>query len=331
MSLSLCVVGCGQFAKTFVKAVRSFSGTGAAGQMELFFASRDRQKARAYCRKFDGRDFFGSYEEAAADPRVQAMYLCTPHHLHMEHALMAASASKHILVEKPIARTTAEGEKMVAAARDAGVKLMVAENSRFMPTFQRSRELIRQGAIGTVRFIQIQEETNFTFGGWRASHEMMGGGVLIDGGIHSVHMLINLAGMPEEVYASSLPRTSNRIGGEDGIVLMARLQGGATGLINHAWGISKRSWRLWVAISGTSGRIYFEPHTRTMTLETDEGKSRSRFPEDRSGIGSMAREFMDSIKEDRPPLTSGEEGLRDLSVVLRAYESAARKMPLAVE
>ena len=330
MPLGLCVVGCGQFARTFVKAVRSFGGLAPPDQIELFFASRDRKKARAYCRMFDGKDFFGSYEEAASDPRVHALYLCTPHHLHMEHTLLAAQFSKHILVEKPIARTLEEGERMVAAARDAGVKLMVAENIGFMSTVRKSRELIEAGAVGEVRFIQIQEEANYVVQGWRAGREMMGGGVLIDGGIHSVNILIELGGMPEEVYASTLPKTLHDLEGEDGLVLMARLPGGGAGLINHAWGISRSAWRLWAAISGTRGRIYFERRRPMMTLETDQGKSIFRFTEDRDGIGNMVREFRDSIVEDRTPLTSGEVGLRDLKLILRAYESAERRASVLV-
>ena len=322
MSLGLCVCGCGQFARTFAKAVRSFKWF-AAGDVELFFASRDMGRARAYARRFGGAGAFGSYEEAAADPRVDALYLCTPHHLHMEQTLMAARASKHVLVEKPIARTVDEAERMIAAASEASVKLMVAENYRFMPLLLKSRELITQGAIGRVRFIQVQEEGNYNVVGWRTDLEMMGGGVLIDGGIHSIDMIRDLAGEPEEVYASVLPRKIPDLEGEDGIVLMLRLGGGATGLVNHAWGISKRAWKLWVAISGTEGRIYFEPRGTTLTLETARGTSRLRFPDDRTGIGGMVRELRDSIAEDRPPLTSGEEGLRDLRVVLDAYQSAA--------
>ena len=330
MPLSLCIAGCGGFARTFVKAIRSFSGLKPSDTIDLFFASRDKSKARAYCRMFGGEDSFGSYEEAAADPRVQAIYLCVPHSLHVGFTLLAAGFSKHILVEKPIARTLDEGHRMITAAREVGVKLMVAENYRYMPAVQKSRELIRHGAIGTVRFVQIQQETNFKPEGWRTSREMMGGGVLIDG-IHAVDTLLDLGGEPEQVYASNLPQTLHDLDGEDGIVLMARLKGGATGLVNHAWGISRRSWRQWVAVSGTKGRIYFRPGSLRLTLETGDGKKTHRFPEDGSGIGHMVKEFRDCILDDRPPLTSGEEGLRDLKVVLSAYESASRRMALDVE
>ena len=161
MALALCVVGCGQFARTFAKSVRSFGGFPPSQGVDLFFASRDRRRARAYARRFGGLDFYGSYEEAAADPRVEAMYLCTPHHLHMEQAIMAASHGKHILVEKPIARNMAEGRRIVASASAAGVVLMVAENYRFMPVVQKARELVRAGAVGTLRYIQIQAEANY--------------------------------------------------------------------------------------------------------------------------------------------------------------------------
>jgi predicted dehydrogenase len=126
MPLGLCVVGCGQFARTFAQAVQPLRDT-----LDLFFASRDLARARAYAAQFQGQGAFGSYAAAAADPRVEALYVCTPHHLHLAHATLAAQAGKHLLVEKPLARTLAEGQAILAAAERAGVTLMVAENVRF--------------------------------------------------------------------------------------------------------------------------------------------------------------------------------------------------------
>jgi len=92
MKLALCIVGCGQFARTFVQGLQPLRD-----EIDLFFASRDLERARAYAAMFQGSGAFGSYEAAAADPRVEAMYLCTPHHLHQAHAALAARAGKHIL------------------------------------------------------------------------------------------------------------------------------------------------------------------------------------------------------------------------------------------
>src|SRR5712691_2565684 len=84
MKLTLCIVGCGQFARTFVQGLQPLRD-----DIDLFFASRDVERASAYAAMFQGSGAFGSYEAAAADPRVEAMYLCTPHHLHQAHVVLS--------------------------------------------------------------------------------------------------------------------------------------------------------------------------------------------------------------------------------------------------
>ena len=135
MKLALRVVGCGEYAGTLARAMQPLES-----EIDLFFASRDQAKAEDFNRRFGGSGFFGSYQEAAADPRVEAMYLCAPHHLHRDHVAMAVLASKHVLVEKPIARNVEEAEEIIRAAQDAGVTLMIAENCRFMPPVHQAKE-----------------------------------------------------------------------------------------------------------------------------------------------------------------------------------------------
>ena len=134
MKLGLCVIGCGEFARTFAESVAV-----ARNQVELYFASRDYARAKDYSDEFDGAGAFGSYEDAAEDPRIEALYICTPHHLHLEHAQLAARAKKHILLEKPIARTIDEARAIISAADDARVKLMIAESYRFRAPVQEAK------------------------------------------------------------------------------------------------------------------------------------------------------------------------------------------------
>ena len=125
MKLRLCVIGCGGFARTFAGSLAD-----ARDRIDLYFASRDHGRAKAYSDEFGGLGAFGSYEDAAAYPGIDALYICTPHDLHLEHSLMATAANKHILLEKPIARTIDEARSIISAADSAGVRLMVAENYR---------------------------------------------------------------------------------------------------------------------------------------------------------------------------------------------------------
>ena len=100
MKLRLCVIGCGGFARIFAESLAA-----ERDRVDLYFASRDLGRAKAYSDEFGGLGSFASYEDAAANPDIDAVYVCTPHDLHLEHTLLATAANKHILLEKPIART----------------------------------------------------------------------------------------------------------------------------------------------------------------------------------------------------------------------------------
>ena len=323
MKLALCIVGCGQFARTFVQSLQPVRD-----DLDLFFASRDLARARAYATLFQGCGAFGSYAAAAADPRVEAMYLCTPHHLHQAHVVLAAQAGKHILVEKPLARTLAEGRAMITAAQRAGVTLMVAENARFMAAVRQCKALIEQGGVGDLRVVQLHEETPFQPGHWRSRRDLNGGGVLIDSGIHKVHLLRYFAGEPVHLYAAALPQALAQHEGEDGVVVMTRGASGVVGVIHHAWTSAQRPSSPWVAVSGTRGRIAFEMGAPWLRLEQGSAEQTWQCTGDARGLIPMVQAFRDSIRTGQEPEMSGVEGLRDLEVVLKAYESMAQGVSL---
>ena len=200
MKFGLCVLGCGAFSRTFSAAIKE-----ELDATDLYFASRNAERAEAFAAEFGGIGSFGSYESAVADSRVDGVYICTPHHLHLQHARLAAAAGKHILLEKPLARTAVEAQAIVDAAGAGGVTLMVAENYRFMPPVQAAKEIVDRGDMGELRLIQLQEDFPFQPEEWRNDAEANGGGVLIDGGIHKLSLLAYLAGSPSEVYAAEVP------------------------------------------------------------------------------------------------------------------------------
>ena len=316
MRLSLCVVGCGGYARTVLCDIHDLND-----ELELYFASRDREKAEQFCADFGGAGSFGNYEDALTDSRVEAVYFFTPHNMHLENAIAAARHSKHILMEKPIARNVAESSEMIQAARSAGVKLMVAENYRFLPTVDKSKEIIGQGAIGDLRLIQIQVEGFRVPTEWRTNADLTGGGVFIDGGIHFVDILYSLAGFPQRVFAARPPQVHREAEGEDGLVVTTVFEGGAIGLINFSRATTGEESQ-WVKITGTKGQIAFAPNDSRLTIETPPLKRTVALPPARRGVRGMVREFREAIREDREPVMSGEEGLRDLEIVLAAYRSA---------
>ena len=315
-NFSLCVLGCGSYAADFCGSLQD-----AASEIDLFFASRDEARSRAYSLRFGGRGHFGSYLEAAKASSIDALYVCTPHYLHREHAEVGLRFGKHLLVEKPLAQNPAEAAAIVEAARAAGVTLMVAENIRYFPQIRECHRLVSEGAVGAVRLVQFQEEYPFEPGGWRGRESLNGGGVLIDGGIHKVHFMRYLLGEPQTVFAAQLPKAMDGQEGEDGIVATLAWRSGAVGVINHSW-TAGQPRRPFVEVSGTRGRIEFEIGSGRVTLDQGAGVRTLPVPPGHRGIPAMLQEFRDSVRERREPETSGEEGLRDVSLVFAAYESA---------
>ena len=264
---------------------------------------------------------FWQLPEAAEDEDIDALYICTPHHLHREHSELGISNGKHILVEKPITQDMDSALALVRSVKNAGVTLMVAENVRFLSQVRMCKQLLGEGAIGRVRLIQFQEEYPFVPGSWRSSLGQSGGGVLIDGGIHKIHAMRYLAGEPVSVSAIELPKAMEGHEGEDGMALQLRWAGGTACIINHSW-TAATPIRPSLVIAGAKGRISIEIGDGRVSLDTGRTTRNWNLEPDFRGIPAMVREFEASILEGRPPETGGEEGVKDLKLVLAAYESA---------
>ena len=301
-----------------------------SGEVDLYFASRDLGRAEEYAARFNGIDAFGSYEEAVADPRVEAVYVCTPHHLHREHASLAFRAGKHVLVEKPIAGTLADAEAMIREAESAGVTFMVAENYRFLPPLQEAKRLIEQGRVGQLRLVQLQEQYPFRPAGWRSRADLNGGGVLIDGGIHKLSAVAYLVGQPTEVYAREVLPGQPGLEAEDGVIVITRDANGVVGLINHSWSVVPPRPHSWVSISGTDASLYFEPGRPWLRITEADAETTVELPDHGNGLVPMVREFRQSILEGRQPAMTGRDGLADLLMVLKAYESMAMGLPVGL-
>lgn len=316
--LPICIVGCGGYAMTVMDDIRDMTD-----MAEFFFASRDIEKARVYCERYGGSGYFGSYEQAASDPRVGAMYFFTPHDRHLADGQLAARHGKHVLMEKPIARTVEEARKLIESAERARVTLMIAENFRFDPAVARAKELIEEGAVGELQFLDVRSEgMDIGVKGWRLSRTRTGGGRFIDGGIHYVDVLRNLAGHPELIYAvSQSPKLIPNIEGEDAITLTARFAGGLTGILRYSGGTLTLRKNDEVRVAGTKGRLRFAVFGNEVTLETSEGASIYPVEPAFRGVRGMLREFTEAVAQGREPVMNGVEGLNDLAVVLAAYES----------
>lgn len=320
---ALVVLGCGWIARRHATAARRLG-------LPLLAASRDLGRARAFARAFGAMDAVGGYEAAVRDPRAVGAIVCTPHHRHLVDATLALEAGLHVLVEKPIAPTLAEADRMIDAATAAGRILMVAENFHFMPAFCHVRALVAAGRLGQLRELHLVARHFKELGGWRLEADAMGGGALIDNGVHHVHNLRRWGGEPRRVFALSPPQTV-RLGGEDAIDLLVELPDGAVGFLANSLGARGVSRVQWSTVTGTHGTCFVD-NRGWWVLTRGAASTRLRlFVRDTRGHEAMLRAFGEAMATGKPPESDGASGRRDLAIVLAAYRSVAERRPVAVE
>lgn len=322
----LAVLGCGWVARRHAAAARTLRRT-----VSLSFASRDLARAEAYRAEFGGVAAYGSYEAAVADPAVDGVILCTPHDQHLPGTLLAATHGKHVLVEKPIARTLSEADRMIQAARDAGVTLMVAENFRFMPAFRTATTLVAEGWLGALRQIHMTAWGTGSSQGWRSSLNATGGGTLIDGGIHYVDLLLQWGGRPTRVFALCPPKAFAEMEGEDTVSLLVEFAGGVVGFLSNSLATPAISGLQWSTLTGTEGTLFVHHRGRFLWLRSRRGQRVRFFLRDWRGYRAMLAEFVGAVTAGRTHEMGGREGRRDLALVLGAYQSLKTGQPVEVE
>lgn len=323
MAGGLVLLGCGWIALRHARAARRLG-------LPLLFASRDAARARAYARQFGAIAAYGSYAEALGDPRARGAIVCTPHDRHLADARLALAAGKHVLVEKPIARTLAEARDMITAAADAGRVLMVAEQFHYMPAFRRVRTLLDGGRLGELRELHLVARGFHRRSGWRLSAAAAGGGALIDGGIHYAHLLQWWGGGVRRVFALRPPQTVRALEGEDAVSLLAELAGGAVGLLSNSLGAPGLPRFQWAVIIGTRATCFADNRGRWVALRGDGGPRLWLFRRDIRGHEAMLTAFANAMDRGKADEMDGAAGCQDLAVVLAAYRSIAERLPVDV-
>lgn len=319
--MALVILGCGWIARRHAAAARALG-------LPVIFASRDAGRARAYAREFGGAGAYGDYAEALRDPRARGAIVCTPHDRHLDDVLAALAAGRHVLVEKPLARTLPEADRMLEAAARAGRVLMTAENFHFMPAFRWVRRALDAGMLGALREIHLVARGWRRHTGWRVTPGA-GGGALIDGGIHYVHALRWWGGGVRRVFALRPPPTLTDMAGEDAVDLLAECDGGVIGFLANSLGAPGLPRFQWSSVTGTRATCFVDNRGRVALVRGAGGPRLRLFRRDLRGHETMLRAFDDAMTTGRAAEMDGAEGRRDLAVVLAAYQSIAEARPVA--
>ena len=328
-TINIGIIGAGYIGLTHAKSFSSLPNVKIAAVCD-----RVEERAKVLAEKF-GAKYYTDVEKMLAQPNIDAVVVGTPHAFHAEQTILAAEAGKHVLVEKPMATSLEDCDRMIEVCRRSGVKLMVAHSHRFWPGNVKAKELTEKGEVGRL-LTAYDSVVGGGFGpvgsrdpsdrfAWMQSRRLGGGGAVMFNGSHIIDRLRWWIGsevkkvfakVGNEVYGSEVEEYGSAFllfeNGVSATMTVSMATPGAGYCVAELLGtdgiievktyenvrLGKKSWET-VHV--------FDPETerdRTFTAE--------------------AKEFVASILEDRKPLIPGEEGRANVEVVLAIYRSSER-------
>jgi 1,5-anhydro-D-fructose reductase (1,5-anhydro-D-mannitol-forming) len=287
-------------------------------------AGRDVSAATAFAERLAIARAHDTFEDLMLDRDVEAVFVATPNTLHAAVVLAAARGGKHVLCEKPLALTAADGRAMVSACRAAGVQLRVGLHLRFERSLQRVAEILQSGAIGTPRALSIERTAPLAERvPWRADPGQ-GGGILFDVGVHLLDLVPRL--LATEITAISglatpEPATDRSA---DTITILLRLRNGVQATIRASRETPFAGNDL--VVLGAAGMLRTGPlrwaSEHRITVTTEAGTTEETLP-----AGDLYRAeieaFADDLRDNGRRLATGEEGVH-LIALTEAVQRALR-------
>lgn len=269
---------------------------------------------------------------------VDVVMISTPHAAHAEQAIAAAEAGKHILLDKPMATSVADCDRILAAVNKAGVRLMIMYGQRFRDCNIEAHRLVRSGAIGQVTMVQ---EMQLAGGGlaslppWQSRPENVG--ILVGHGVHNIDRIRWITGAEVSSVSAQVQRDPET-GVELSSMVLMRLTSGAMATLWASWSVVSPTFphtNSRSLIAGTEGNLDLDAYGE---LRLGRGKewtvAAAQAPIDWAGQGALSpvrmeayrrqhQEFIDAVIEERESSATGEDGRAAVAVAEAAYQSAA--------
>jgi len=333
--VGLAIVGCGgMIAGVHAAALKEIPDARLVGAW-----SRSAEKTQRFSDQHQVRAY-RSHEELLGDPEIQAVSICLPSGHHAEYGMRAASAGKHVIVEKPIDTTIAKARALIDTCKQSRVRLSVIFQSRFTPAAKKVRKALDQGLLGRLilgdAYIKwYRSPEYYKSSAWRGTKAIDGGGALINQAIHTIDLLQWMMGGVSRL--NGLVRTSTHaIESEDLGVATVEYVNGAVGVIEGSTAIHP-GFKERIEIHGQKGSVSLEGGN--ITAWKVEGCNEADYIDaQKVSYGSTSspaitsvnhkaqfEEIIAAIQHGKDSLVNGEEGLKALQIVLGIYESSAKR------
>lgn len=345
------LIGCGKVAHIHAAALRALPESRFTA-----VCGTNIERARGFAEQY-GVVAYDDPAKMARESGVEAVCICTPHPRHADPAVLCAKGGIHLLVEKPLASTLGDCDRIISAARESGVKLGTVCQRRFFAPCQRIRDAIDAGKIrkpvlGSVTMYGWRDQKYYASDPWRGTWEGEGGGVLVNQAPHQLDLLLWYMGPIRELSGMWGNLNHPYIEVEDTALAIVRFESGALGQILVSNSVNPALYGR-VQINGSNGasigvqtdggsmfiagvsKISEPPINDVWTVPGEENLRAQWQQEDATFFGSVdpiahyhglqIRDFLQAIREDREPLVTGADGRRTVEVFTAIYRSERLK------
>lgn len=340
--LGFGIVGTGMIAGYHAQAIAHATGSKLVG-----VTSRSETSVQAFKQKHGVPFATTRLDELLARPDIQVICVTTPSGAHLEPALAAIKAGKHVVIEKPLETTTARADQIIAAAEAAGVRLAPIFQARFGVGAQTIKAAIDAGRFGRLvlasAYVKWYRTAEY-YSGWKGTLALDGGGAVINQSIHGLDLLQWFAGLPAEVFSWNTRRVHTRIEAEDTACASLRYPDGALGAI-EATTATWPGWSRRIEICGEHGSVSLEDDhiARWDFAKAEPGDDAIRTAKLDNTLGSGAgapnaisfaghqrqiQDLVDAIRDHRPLAIDGREGRKAVALVNALYDSAKSGLPV---
>lgn len=290
---------------------------------------RDGEKAARVAAKFQVPSSTSRLDDLLANDDIDAIDICTPNFLHAPMAAAALEAGKHVLCERPLARSAEEARVMVKAARKADRILMCSVAHRFRPDAQLLRRFVDKGDLGQIFYAKagwLRLRTQWDSDEWRAQKRESGGGVVLDLGFQMLDLALWVLGGPkvDSVTASVHRQKKGEV--EDSATAFLRLEGGATLSLEVTWGLLMEKDFHYLNLFGSGGAALLNPfrvhkgmHGTLVNVTPALDTARNQY---KQSIEAQIDHFADALRKGHKPMGEAEEILPVMELMDAIYRSA---------
>lgn len=322
--LSVGMIGAGGIAQSHLQGIEVNDNIRAVAVMDI-----DAERARSTAAEYGARAYT-DLEGILKDPEVEAVHICTVHNAHADQVVAAAQAGKHVLVEKPMALSVADCDRMIAACEAAGVVLMVGQVMRYYPVNQKIKALIAEGEIGAVGHMIRRRYSYFNptkegsgYRPWYIDVNVGGICVLYCFGPHEFDILPWYVNSPVvRMYAQGSESTELYRGQRDSYSMMMTHKNGAISTLTQT--VVSHTSAHDTHIIGGKGSMFLTNQSLTLNGKEVSFEANSN----RAGMPNQIREFADCCLNGKTPDASGRSVRHTMAVIEAAKLSAERNAPV---